>query len=94
MKQRNVTERPAIEPEIIPPGEAHWARAPFGGGQRIYVARVGPFGFAAIALVAAALAVFAVLLALGAFLILVPLAGLLLAGAVASSLLSGRWRQR
>jgi hypothetical protein len=94
MKQRNIAEQPRIEPEIIPPGEAPWAQSTHSGGQRVYVARVGPFGFAAFALVAAALAVVAVLLALGAFLILVPLAGLLLAAAVASSLLSGRWRNR
>jgi len=94
MKQRNIIEQPRIEPEIIPPGEAHWAQTNFSGGQRVYAARIGPFGFAAFALVAAALAIMAILLALGAFLILVPLAGLLLAAAVGSRLLSNRWRNR
>ena len=61
MNQRPVpdAETPRIEPEIIPPGEPARVRgrgrAAFDGRgtQRIYVAQVGPFGFAMVALVVA-----------------------------------------
>ena len=45
------------------------------GTQRIYVARLGPFGFAMVALVAALLAALVLFVVLGAFVILIPLAG-------------------
>jgi hypothetical protein len=71
-------EQPRVEPEIIPPSDVRSRRAggSFDGTQRVYVARVGPFGFAMVALAIAALAMLLFLLVLGAFVILVPLAGL------------------
>jgi hypothetical protein len=84
------TERPRVEPEIIPPGDVRSRRADarmsFDGTQRVYVARVGPFGFVMVALAIAALAMLLFLLMLGAFVILIPLAGLLLAVIIAVGL--------
>src|SRR5215831_14441612 len=76
-------EQPRVEPEIIPPSDVRSRRAggSFDGTQRVYVARVGPFGFAI-----AALAMLLFLLVLGAFVILIPLAGLLLAVIIAVGL--------
>ena len=81
-------EQPRVEPEIIPPSDVRSRRAggSFDGTQRVYVARVGPFGFAMVALAIAALAMLLFLLLLGAFVILVPLAGLLLAVIIAVGL--------
>jgi hypothetical protein len=98
--QRPVPERPRSEPEIIPPGEAD-ARSRWGsarawtsaGSQRVYVARVGPFGFAMAALAIAIIAAIIFLLLLGAFVIVIPLAGLLLAAAVVTSMLRGSFRR-
>ncbi|MFL5098049.1 MAG: hypothetical protein ACJ8ES_22325, partial [Xanthobacteraceae bacterium] len=50
--------RPRVEPEIIPPGQPdpRSRRGPAFDGhgtQRVYVARVGPFGFAMVALAVA-----------------------------------------
>lgn len=94
------TRPPRSEPEIIPPGRAdvhsHWgARAAFDGrgSQRIYVARVGPFGFAMAALAVAMLAALVLLVLLGAFVILIPLAGVVLAVAILASLLRGPFRR-
>ena len=103
MTQRPVPggDRPKVEPEIIPPGDPRsrsgdarmWRSS--DGTQRVYVARVGPFGFAMVALLAALLAALVFLLVLGAFVIVIPLAGLLLAAAIVSSMLRGSfWRQR
>src|SRR5262249_30295072 len=90
MTQRSApgTERPRVEPGIIPPGDVRSRRAgaSFDGTQRVYVARVGPFGFVILALVIAALAMLLFLLVLGAFVILIPLAGLLLAVIIAVGL--------
>ena len=81
-------EQPRVEPEIIPPSYVRSRRAgwSFDGTQRVYVARVGPFGFAMVALAIAALAMLLFLLVLGAFVILIPLAGLLLAVIIAVGL--------
>jgi hypothetical protein len=94
-----VPERPRSEPEIIPPGAAD-ARSRWGtarmwtpGSQRVYVARVGPFGFAMAALAVAIIAAIIFLLLLGAFVIVIPLAGLLLAAAVFGSMLRGSFRR-
>jgi hypothetical protein len=81
------TDQPRVEPEIIAPGDVHSRRGgSFDGTQRVYVARVGPFGFAMVALAIAALAMIFFLLLLGAFVILIPLAGLLLAVIIAVGL--------
>jgi len=92
-------EQPRAEPEIIPPeragGRAHRAGAPMwtatDGVQRIYVARLGPFGFLLLALVVAILTALIVVVLLGAFLIVIPLAGLLLAAAVIAGVMRGRF---
>ena len=90
MKKRSGAdvEHPRVEPEIIRPSDVRSRRAgwSFDGTQRVYVARVGPFGFAMVALAIAALAMLLFLLLLGAFVILVPLAGLLLAVIIAVGL--------
>jgi len=88
-------EKPKVEPEIIPPGAAdarrdgafRWSS---GATHRVYVTRIGPFGFFLIALAVAALALLVMILIVGAFLLWIPVAGLLLALAV----ISGRWRGR
>ena len=91
-------EKPKLEPEIIPPGEAdaRWdgaARWSSTGTYRVHVTRIGPLGFLLIALAVAVLAVLVLILVLGAFLIWIPIAGLLLAAAVISGLWRGRrWR--
>jgi hypothetical protein len=92
-------DRPRVEPEIIPPGDPRarsgdarmWRSA--DGTQRIYVARVGPFGFAMVAFVVALIAALVFLFVLGAFVILIPLAGVFLAVAILISLLRGPFRR-
>ncbi|MGZ3283882.1 MAG: hypothetical protein ACXU9A_14595 [Xanthobacteraceae bacterium] len=91
--------RPRVEPEIIPPGRAGprpQRGASFDGRdtQRIYVAQVGPFGFAMVALVVALVLALVFLLLLGAFVVFIPLAGALLAAAVLLSLFRGAFRRR
>ncbi|HEY2526918.1 MAG TPA: hypothetical protein VGJ20_03055 [Xanthobacteraceae bacterium] len=81
-------ERPRIEPEIIPPDR----RSPFAferdafthtrGRQRVYVTRIGPFGFALLFLTLAALAAAIFIAVLGAVLIWVPILALFVAIAV------------
>jgi hypothetical protein len=92
-------KRPRAEPEIIPPGQAD-PRLRRGstfdgrGTQQIYVAQVGPFGFAMLALVVALVVALVFLLVLGAFVIFIPLAGALLAAAVLLTLFRGVFRRR
>jgi hypothetical protein len=91
--------RPRVEPEIIPPGRAGprpQRGASFDGRdtQRIYVAQVGPFGFAMVALVVALVLALVFLLLLGAFVVFIPLAGALVAAAVLLSLFRGAFRRR
>jgi hypothetical protein len=93
------SERPRVEPEIIPPGDPRlrkgnarmWQSA--DGTQRIYVARVSPFGFALGALVVGLIAALVFLFVLGAFVILLPLAGLILAAVILNGLLRGPFRR-
>jgi hypothetical protein len=97
MNRDSVPERARAEPEIIPPddrGRRVWGDWRTSGNrtQRVYVARVGPLGFAIVALAVSALAALLFLLVLGAFVVLIPLAGLLLVAAVVASLLRG-WRR-
>ncbi len=92
-------EAPRVEPEIIPPGDPalrarrnrpqNWSAGEQDGVHRVYVAKVGPFGFVLLGLVVAAIAAFVLVFVIGAFLIVIPLAGLLLAAAV----ISGFWRR-
>jgi hypothetical protein len=88
--------RPRVEPEIIPPEQADTRSrraASFNGAQRIYVAQVGPFGFAMVALVVALVLALVFLLVLGAFVIFIPLAGALLAAAVLLTLFRSVFRR-
>jgi hypothetical protein len=94
------SERPRSEPEIIPPNDPR-AESPWGtarvwnsGSQRVYVARVGPFGFGLAALAVGMIAALAFMLVLGVFVILVPLVGLLLAGVILAGMLRGSWLRR
>ena len=98
MNQRSTpkAETPRSEPEILLPGDpavrGRWNprgwQAGDEGVHRVYVAKVGPFGFALFALAAAAIAAIILTFVIGAFLIAIPLAGLLLAAAI----ISGLWR--
>jgi pilus assembly protein TadC len=98
-------ERHYPEPEIIPPGEDD-PRAPgdeiWGRGRgrfeergihRIYVTRVGPFGFLPLALVGGVLTLLFLAFLFGFLLILLPVAGLILAVALIGNFLRGgpRW---
>ena len=101
-KQPTPPEQPRAEPEIIPPDRAG-ARAPWRGEaawtatdgvHRVYVTRIGPFGFVLLVLVVVILAAVAFLMLLGAFLVVIPLAGLLLVAAVIAGLMRGFRRTR
>lgn len=84
------THRGEVEPEIIPPdvrARDPYSRTSFDGAQRIYVARIGPVGFALMTAAIAALAALFFILLLGAFVVLLPLAGLALAIIIAVGLL-------
>jgi len=82
-------EQPRSEPEIIPPGanyDPSRMRGPFDQvfSQRVYVARMGPLGFIALALTVGAVIAVVLVLLLGAFLLWIPIVGLLVgAGLVA-----------
>ena len=87
-------ELPRVEPEIIPPDRqdrgpgrgTDWGRAawrPFGpnetaGTHRVYVARIGPFGFAMLTLAFAILAAAFLLIFAGAILLWLPVVALLI----------------
>jgi hypothetical protein len=81
-------ERPRVEPEIIPPGrdQSPWRSDTFTqshGSQRIYVTKIGPFGFTLLLLALAALAAVIVVAIIGAFLIWIPVVALLVVVAAA-----------
>jgi hypothetical protein len=86
-------ELPRVEPEIIPPDRAgrgsgrgaEWRAAwrlygqnETAGMHRVYVARIGPFGFAMLTLVFAILAAAILLAFTGAILLLLPVVALLI----------------
>ena len=92
-------ELPRVEPEIIPPDRqergpgrgADWRRAawrPHGpnetaGMHRVYVGRIGPFGFAVLVLALAILAAVFLLIFAGVILLWLPVVALLIvAGAI------------
>jgi hypothetical protein len=78
--------RPAVEPEIIPPGRARtfeWPRDRVYATHRIYVSPLGPVGITLIFLALGVLAAILLFALIGAVLIWIPLlAGAVLAGAV------------
>jgi hypothetical protein len=95
----NEPELPRAEPQIIPPdhGRAPEDRRPgwpppYGftqmrGTHRIYVSRIGPFGFALIMLAVGLLAVILLLILIGTALIWIPVVAALAVIAAISGLL-------
>jgi hypothetical protein len=98
-KNSNEPELPRVEPEIIPPNrrgpydrEERWPPPPYGftqmrGTHRVFVGRVGPFGFALIMLIAGLLAAVLLLILIGAALIWIPVVAALVIIAAISGLL-------
>jgi hypothetical protein len=93
----NEPERPRVEPEIIPPnrfdrrdGDENWPPAhgytQMRGTHRVYVGRIGPFGFALIMLVAGLLVAVLLLILIGAALIWIPVVAVLVVIAAISGL--------
>jgi len=92
----NEPERPRVEPEIIPPNRGGAGRRgpppPYGftemhGTHRVYVSRIGPFGFALIMLVVGLLAAVMLLILIGTALIWIPVVAVLVILAAISGLL-------
>jgi fatty acid desaturase len=82
---RDQPELPRVEPEIIPPDRAGrrpgWhTYGPNGaaGMHRVYVTRIGPFGFALLTLAFAILAAAILLVFAGAILLWLPVVALLI----------------
>jgi hypothetical protein len=90
----NEPERPRVEPEILPPDRSGRNRGdgwpPHGysnGPQRIFVTRIGPFGFALAMLVVGLLVAVLLLLLIGTVLIWLPfVAAIVIIGAIAGLL--------
>ena len=93
-------ERPRAEPEIIPPDRRRpqdwppqnrdWPPRDFSGMHgmhRVYVGRIGPFGFALMMLVAGLLAAVLLLLLIGTALIWIPVMAAVIVIAAISGLL-------
>jgi hypothetical protein len=85
---RTTPEQPRVEPEIIPPdrNQRRSGWQPYGysgprGTRRIYIARLGPFGFALLMLTLSALVAVILIFVLGAVLIWIPILALLAVGA-------------
>jgi hypothetical protein len=90
----NEPERPRVEPEILPPDRSgrngpNWPPPPHGygqgasGSQRIFVTRIGPFGFGLAMLVMGLFAAALLLLLIGTALIWLPfVAALVIVSAV------------
>lgn len=95
----NRPERPRLEPEIIPPARGRrgsdwspdaWQPYVSTAGtthHRVYVAKLGPFGFAMLMLVIGIVTAMVVLAVVGAILIWIPILALLLAAGVIYRLL-------
>jgi hypothetical protein len=92
---RDRPEQPRFEPEIIPPerqrGDSEWPphswRPYTGMRQHIYVAHLGPFGFALLMAIIGIIVALILLAVLGAILIWIPILALLLAAGVVYRLL-------
>ena len=96
-KNSNEPELPRVEPEIIPPNRRGpydrgdgWP--PYGftqarGTHRVFVGRIGPFGFALIMLIAGLLAAVLLLILIGAALIWIPVVAVLVIIAAISGVL-------
>ncbi len=83
---------PRAEPEIIPPGQSY---DPERGqsyidpltGQRVYVAKIGPFGMFLLALMLGLVIIAVLVFMVGAFLLWIPVVGLLLAAGLVAGVL-------
>lgn len=93
----NEPERPRVEPEIIPPdrrrgrNDRGWP-PPYGfdemrGTHRVYVGRIGSFGFVLIMLAVGLLAAVLLLILIGTALIWIPVVAVLVIVAAISGLL-------
>src|SRR5262249_53106987 len=98
-RSRPKSEPPRSEPEIIPPGaplrrpyEDPFADSQFT--QRIFVTRLGPFGFIMLAAALGLLAIVLLVLLIGAVLFWIPIVGLIVAAAIFSGALRSRFRGR
>ncbi|HET7383899.1 MAG TPA: hypothetical protein VFJ59_15095 [Pseudolabrys sp.] len=92
------SEKPRSEPEIIPPGHQRGTRrervfADARSTERIYVARIRPFGVILAMLIVGALSADALALLLGALLISLPLVIAFIAGAIITVLLRPFFRE-
>ncbi|HEX4411839.1 MAG TPA: hypothetical protein VH206_23950 [Xanthobacteraceae bacterium] len=103
MASSNQPERPRAEPEIIPPdrqdgyGRRTQSWPPYGfqqdgmrGTQRVFVGRIGPFGFALMMLVIGLFAGVFLLTLIGAALLWIPVVAVL----VLIAAISGVFRRR
>ncbi len=86
-------EQPRVEPEIIPPDRQQdqswppsYSRAQSYGTHRIYVTRIGPFGFALVMLIVGLLGAVFLLTLIGTALIWIPLIAALVLVALISRL--------
>jgi hypothetical protein len=85
-------DSPRAEPEIIPPGQSY---DPARGqsyidpmtGERVYVAKIGPFGMFLIALGVGLVLVAILVFLVGAFLLWIPVVGLLIAAGLVAGVL-------
>jgi len=90
-------EQPSREPEIFRPGERITPSRtdPLGDSefvQRIYVGRLGPFGFAMLALGFAIAIVVLLALLVGALLFWIPIVVIVVAATIFAGALRRRWR--
>lgn len=98
-RSSNEPERPRVEPEIIPPDRRQaspsgWPPHGFGqsgyaqsaGTHRVYVSRIGPFGFALLMLVVGLFAGILLLALIGAALIWIPVVAVFVVVAALSGL--------
>jgi hypothetical protein len=93
-EDENRPERPRAEPEIIPPErgriQSDWPPHTFdatGATHRVYVARLGPLGFALLMLAFAAVVALILIVMLGAVLIWIPVVAVLAVVAIVYRLL-------
>ena len=92
-------QKPRAEPEIIPPGAPLRQSGLYGFAnqrfaQRIYVAKIGPFGIILLALAIGIVSIAIFVFLLGAFLFWIPVIGLLVAAGMISGVLRSPRRGR
>ena len=92
-------EQPRTEPEIFRPGERITPSRSDPSGdsefvQRIYVGRLGPFGFAMLALAFGIVVVVLLALLVGALLFWIPIVAMIVAATIFAGALRSRWSGR